>query len=154
MDAQQQIAIEADAQQDLIDRVYALFDQNVLTIVALAAVGSIVAIGTVQGLRLWLGSVDDADKATREARALLLKRAGFVTGAVWTFLIVLGYITASNLIAKIVVALGVAVVAGAATPYTFDVLRWAGGTLAPAIGNWLLGKLKLMFGPKDPPAAP
>lgn len=145
MDAQQ-VAIPAS----LMARMYDLFTANVLTMIALSAVGTLVAIGTVAGVRLMLANVDDADLSTRNERSLLLKRIGFITGAVWTFGIILGYVTASNLLDKILVSLGVAVIAGAATPYSYDALRWFWGTLVPAIAANLLGKVKNLFAAKAP----
>lgn len=145
---QQQIALSADVQAGLIARAASLVTDHVMVLVALAFIGSVVGIATMQAVKLFIPPLDEAPEAERNARKLFLTRTAFIAGFCWTLVIISVYAASTVAPGALVagtVAVGLALISGAATPLTFKL-----GKAAWAYAwQWIRKKLGKDGGPPD-----
>ena len=119
-----------------LERVLDLLTHDVLTVAGFALAGMLIGIASTYGVRMCLGELSRpmyAIQRFRERRNLVLTRWAFATGALWTFILVWWNLSLPY-VPRAAVALGAASVAGAGTPWLFDVLkaghRWVLGWIA------------------------
>lgn len=146
----QQIAVAPSLDEGITSRILSLLSDNVLVIIALVLIGMVVGIATVQFINKFRSDVDLLPPDLRRARDRQSQALGHLFGFVWTLGVVYSYLS-GGFAAKAFMACGLAVIAGAGTPYMYDLIWWLREKAAPALGQWLLARLKSMFGPKAPP---
>lgn len=133
--------------QGVRDRIYDLFSEHVLVLIALTLVGAGVGLATMVVSHWWLRSVDDASPEAREDRELLLRRIGLAASFGWTLLIATSYILV-NIVPIWVVAgtaaTGLAMCACALTQPLSKALRW-GWDYAAAWARKRLDSFKQRF---------
>lgn len=124
--------------------------RNLLTdqfwvVVGFVALGMVFGIATAGGARLFRYRLDD-DLPSREyaRRALALKRIAYAAGTAWTLLI-LPVVLEGAVAIRLLLAIGLAPIAGLGTPHMYDLLRWTVYKLFPAVGHWLLDRVRTML---------
>lgn len=156
MNEPMQSAIPAvEGAKPILDQLRNLLTDQVWIVIGLVALGMVFGIATAGAARLFRWSLDKSlPNSEYNRRSDILKRIAFGFGTAWTFLILLAFIV-GGVYVKVLLAVCLALVAGVGTPYMYDLLKWAIYTLAPAVGRWILAKVKTMLSgakPPDPPA--
>lgn len=136
----------------IVDQLRGMLTDQFWTVIALVALGMVFGIASAGAARLFKYRLDDALSARMyHENALALKRIAFVSGALWTFAVLLFFIT-GDVFVKGLMSLCLAAIAGLGTPHMYDLLKWVAYTLAPSVGRWLLefikARISTMFGGK------
>lgn len=157
IDEQQQLTLAAvDRDLGIVEQLRGLLTDQVLVVLGMVLLGAVFGIACAGAARLWKYRLDpDLPAREHSRRILTLQRIAFAAGSLWTAAILVVLIEA-DLSVRLLMAVCLGPIAGLATPYVYDLLRWAVMQLAPAIGKWLLERVKALLGIKGdgpPPAS-
>lgn len=151
---QEQMAI-ASVDQDLgiVEQLRGLLTDQVLTVLAMVALGMIFGIACAGGARLFQYRLDPELPAREyKRRVTALSRIAFLAGMVWTSAILFLLIEASTAV-RLLMAAGLGPIAGLGTPFMYDLLKWIVYVMLPQLGRWALDRIKAKFKANGGPPA-
>lgn len=144
---EQQMALAAvDNDLGIVEQLRGLLTDQFWIVLGMVFLGAVFGIACAGAARLWRYWLDpDLPAREYESHVLSLKRWAFAAGALWTSAILIFLIDAS-LVVRLLLAVALGPITGLFTPVCYDLLRWVAYTAAPAVGKWLLDRIKTLLG--------